>query len=335
MSEQHHIPQRIIFMGTPSFSVEALQILINSPHEVIAVYTRPPTPRDRGHHVQKSPVHIRAEEHNIHVYTPKSLRNEDEQLFFKSLNADLAVVAAYGLILPLAILEAPRLGCVNLHASLLPRWRGAAPIQRAIMAEDEETGITLMQMDIGLDTGAMLAKSYLPITSETTTPVLHDQLATSGAALLRDSLNGLLEQAIIAIPQPTEGVTYAAKLEKAEGQLNWNEPATALHAHVRALNPWPGTWFSVEGVTIKVLAADIIVDHSFEPGVFFSTDDHALCVACTKGSLALKIVQRSGGKPMNAHAFLQGFPALLESLKIIQIQNNSTALDVNREIAYK
>jgi methionyl-tRNA formyltransferase len=320
-------PQRIIFMGTPAFSVETLRVLIDSPHEVVAVYTRPPTPRDRGHHVQKSPVHICAEEHNIPVYTPKSLRNEEEQAFFKSLNADLAVVVAYGLILPFPILDAPRVGCVNLHASLLPRWRGAAPIQRAIMAEDAETGITLMQMDIGLDTGAMLAKSSVPITSEITTPILHDQLATSGAALLRDSLEGLLSQTIPAIPQPTEGVTYAAKLEKAEGQLDWKETATALHARIRGLTPWPGTWFLVDNITVKVIAAEVITDHpikegQFEPGVFFSTHDHALCVACKKGSLALKMVQRSGGKPMDAYAFLQGLPALLnlvQGTEVIEI----------------
>ena len=317
-------PQRIIFMGTPAFSVEALRVLIDSRHEVVAVYTRPPTPRDRGHQVQKSPVHMCAEEHNIPVYTPKSLRNEEEQAFFKSLNADLAVVAAYGLILPSLILDAPRVGCVNLHASLLPRWRGAAPIQRAIMAEDKETGITLMQMDIGLDTGAMLAKSYLPITSETTTPILHDQLATSGAVLLRDSLEGLLAQTIQAITQPVDGVTYAAKLEKAEGQLDWNETALALHARVRGLNPWPGTWFSVEDLIVKVIEAEIIADHHFEPGVFFSTQDHALCVACEKGSLALKTVQRAGGKPMDAHAFLQGFPTLLTLIQSTEVTSSNT-----------
>ena len=316
MSTSHITPQRIIFMGTPSFSVETLRVLIDSPHEVVAVYTRPPTPRDRGHHVQKSPIHICAEEHNIPVYTPKSLRNEEEQAFFKSLKADLAVVVAYGLILPSPILDAPRVGCVNLHASLLPRWRGAAPIQRAIMAEDAETGITLMQMDVGLDTGAMLAKAVLPITSETTTPILHDQLATSGAALLRDSLEGLLSQSIPAIHQPIEGVSYAAKLEKVEGLLHWSETATALHARIRGLTPWPGTWFLVDDITVKVIDAEIITDNHimgfhFSPGTFFSTSEHVLCVTCGKGNLALKTVQRSGGKPMDAHAFLQGFPGLL------------------------
>ncbi len=325
-------PQRIIFMGTPAFSVESLRVLIDSPHEVIAVYTRPPTPRDRGHQIQKSPVHMCAEEHNIPVYTPKSLRNEDEQAFFKSLNADLAVVVAYGLILPSPILDAPRVGCVNLHASLLPRWRGAAPIQRAIMAEDPQTGITLMQMDIGLDTGAMIAKTVVPITSETTTPILHDQLATSGAALLCDSLEALLSQSIPATPQPTEGVTYAAKLEKAEGLLDWNETATALHARVRGLTPWPGTWFLIDDIIVKVITAEVIAHHPIEedhlePGTFFSTQDHALCVACEKGSLALKKVQRSGGKPMDANAFLQGFPALLELIQ--NTKQRRSALDVN------
>ena len=315
MSLQHLSPQRIIFMGTPAFSVEALRVLIESPHEVVAVYTRPPTPRDRGHHVQKSPVHLCAEEHNIPVYTPKSLRNEDEQAFFKSLRADLAVVAAYGLILPIPILEAPRLGCVNLHASLLPRWRGAAPIQRAIMAEDAETGITLMQMDVGLDTGAMLAKAVVSITSVTTTSILHDQLAACGAELLSDSLEGLLMQTITPQVQPEEGVVYAAKLEKAEGQLDWNQTATSLHARIRALNPWPGMWFQVDGVTVKVLAAEMLKHDYLEPGTFFSTPDHALCVACGAGNLVLNIVQRAGGKPMDARAFVQGFTTLLELIK--------------------
>ncbi|MES2252366.1 MAG: methionyl-tRNA formyltransferase [Pseudomonadota bacterium] len=315
MSAEHISPQRIIFMGTPAFSVEALRVLIDSPHEVVSVYTRPPTPRDRGHHVQKSPVHLCAEEHNIPVYAPKSLRNEEEQAFFKSLQADLAVVAAYGLILPLPILEAPRLGCVNLHASLLPRWRGAAPIQRAIMAEDVETGITLMQMDVGLDTGAMLAKAFVPINVETTTTLLHDQLATCGATLLRDSLAGLLTQTITPHTQPEEGVIYAAKLEKAEGQLDWHTTATSLHARIRALNPWPGTCVSFNDITIKVLTADVVADYDLKPGTYFSTPAHALCVACTKGGLALKMVQRAGGKPMEARAFLQGFPTLFESLE--------------------
>lgn len=310
-------PQRIIFMGTPAFSVEALRMLIQSQHNVVAVYTRPPTPRDRGHHVQKTPVHLCAEEHNIPVYTPKTLRNEEEQAFFKSLNADLAVVAAYGLILPSPILEAPRVGCINIHASLLPRWRGAAPIERAIMAEDSETGITLMQMDIGLDTGAMLTQSFVPITSKTTASTLHDQLAISGAELLRDSLDRLLEQTITATPQPMDGITYAAKLEKHEGLLDWSETAASLHARIRALNPRPGTWFLLNDARIKVIDAKVLTVSDFEAGTFFSTQDHALCVACTKGSLSLEIVQRSGGNPMSAHAFLQGFPALQESIKTI------------------
>lgn len=310
-------PQRIVFMGTPTFSVEALRVLIQSQHTVVAVYTRPPTPRDRGHHVQKSPVHICAEEHNIPVYTPKTLRNEEEQILFKSLNADLAVVAAYGLILPSPILEAPRVGCVNIHASLLPRWRGAAPIERAIMAEDSETGITLMQMDIGLDTGAMLTQSFVPITPTTTASTLHDQLAISGAELLRDWLDRLLSQTITEKPQPVDGVTYAAKLEKHEGKLDWTETATSLHARIRALNPWPGTWFSVNDTRIKVIEAEALTINHFEPGTFFSTQDQALCVACTNGALSLKTVQRSGGKPMNAHAFLQGFPILLKSIKML------------------
>lgn len=299
-------PQRLIFMGTPEFSVRALKVLIESGHNVVAVYTRSPKARDRGHNIQKTPVHVCADEHNIPVYTPKSLRNEEEQAFFKSLNADLAIVAAYGLILPVEILKAPRLGCVNIHASLLPRWRGAAPIQRAIMAEDAETGVTLMQMDVGLDTGDMLVKSYVPISTEITASSLHDQLMESGATLLRDSLDALLLQTIQAEAQPEEGVMYAAKLEKPEGELNWNQSATALQARIRALNPWPGTWFTLNDIAIKVLEAEV-VDASLRAGTFFEIENHALCVACEQGGLSLKTVQRAGGKPLDAEAFLRGF----------------------------
>ncbi|MDP3372279.1 MAG: methionyl-tRNA formyltransferase [Candidatus Paracaedibacteraceae bacterium] len=302
-------PKRLIFMGTPEFSVAALKVLIDSGHDVVAVYTRPPKARDRGQTVQKTPVHVCADEHNIPVYTPKSLRNETEQAFFKSLNADLAVVAAYGLILPIEILDAPRLGCVNIHASLLPRWRGAAPIQRAIMAEDSETGVTLMQIDVGLDTGAMLVKSHIAVSTETTASSLHDQLMESGAMLLRDSLEGLLLQTIQSEVQPEEGIMYAAKLEKLEGELDWNQSATALHARIRALNPWPGTWFTLNNAVIKVLTAEVIdIEAFFTPGTFFENEHHALCVACGQGALSFKVMQRAGGKPLEVEAFLRGFP---------------------------
>lgn len=315
MSLSHSSSKRLIFMGTPEFSVAALKVLIESGHNVVAVYTRPPKARDRGHHIQKTPVHICADQYNIPVYTPKSLRNEEEQSFFKSLDADLAIVAAYGLILPLEILNAPRLGCVNIHASLLPKWRGAAPIQRAIMAEDDETGVTLMQMDVGLDTGAMLVKSYVRITQETTASLLHDQLMESGANLLKDSLESLLSEHIQSEVQPEEGVVYAAKLEKAEGQLDWELSATALSARVRALNPWPGTWFTFNDVIIKVISVDVIKGDSLAPGTLFAREGYALCVVCGKDALSLNIVQRAGGKPLDAEAFLRGSSAFLGAVK--------------------
>ena len=307
---------RLIFMGTPAFSVGALKVLIESGHDVVAVYTRPPKARDRGHQIQKSPVHMCADEYNISVYTPKTLRNEDEQSLFASHNADLAVVVAYGLILPAAVLAAPRWGCVNLHASVLPRWRGAAPIQRAIMAGDVETGITLMQMDEGLDTGAMLAKSIVPILPTTTASVLHDLLADSGAELLRISLDGLLHGRLMAIKQSDEGVVYADKLQKEEGLLDYNQSAAHLGARVRALTPWPGTWVMFGDTVIKVLSATPIDDTLFPPGTFFATKEYPLCLACKIGALRLDLVQRAGGKPLDADAFLRGFSAFVDALKL-------------------
>ncbi len=305
---------RLIFMGTPQFSVGALNVLIESGHDVVAVYTRPPKARDRGHMIQKSPVHVCADEHHIPVYTPKTLRDEKEQLLFASHKADLAIVAAYGLMLPASILASPRLGCVNIHASLLPRWRGAAPIQRALMAGDKETGITLMQMDEGLDTGAMLVKSIVPILESTTAPILHDLLACAGADLLRDALNGLLNSHIVPEVQPADGVLYAHKLEKAEGALDCTQTAQHLSACVRALTPWPGTWVTFEETIIKVLSVTPIDASPFSPGTFFSTPQLPLCIACGEGSLSLDRVQRAGGKPLDASTFLRGFAALSDRL---------------------
>ena len=297
-------------MGTPQFSVGALGVLIESGHDVVAVYTRPPKACGRGYLVQKSPIHIYAEEHHIPVYTPKTLRDADEQALFASHKADLAVVAAYGLILPTPILTASRLGCVNIHASLLPRWRGAAPIQRAIMAGDTESGITLMQMDEGLDTGAMLAKAVVSIMQSTITPILHDLLARAGAELLRDTLDDLLNSRITPTVQPTEGVVYAHKLEKAEGALDYTQTASHLSACVRALTPWPGTWVTFEDTIIKVLSVTPFDESPFPPGTFFSMPQFPLCLACKKGSLSLDFVQRAGGKPLDAATFLRGVAGL-------------------------
>jgi methionyl-tRNA formyltransferase len=317
---------KIIFMGTPVFAVSALQALIDAGYQVVAVYTQAPKAKGRGHHVQSSPVHQLADLHSIPVFTPKSLRPAEEIALFESHDADLAVVAAYGLLLPLGILNAPRLGCINLHGSLLPRWRGAAPIHRALMAGDTETGITLMQMDVGLDTGAMLAKSYVPISEDTTLLELHDLLAQSGADLMIQNLESVLASALTAEPQPEDGVSYAHKLEKSEGLLNWDLSATELSTRIRALNPWPGSWFMFEDTPIKVLKAVVVSTsdgtlsdddrarvQSAPVGTFFKTQTHEMCVISGDRSvLSLLELQRPGGKPLSVAAFLAGMNALRE-----------------------
>lgn len=298
---------RIIFMGSPIFSVSALESLIKAGHEIVAVYTQPPKEKDRGHHVQKVAVHQKAEELDLNVYTPKTLKVKEEQEIFLKHEADIAVVAAYGLILPKEILEAPKLGCINIHASLLPRWRGAAPIHRAIMAGDMETGITIMQMDIGLDTGDMLSKGIVPITDKTTTPALHDQLSTMGADLIVKTLKDIETKSIIPTVQPDNGVTYAHKLKKEEGLLNWAEPAIQLDRKIRALNPWPGTWFDHKGVTIKVHKATCIKDVNGIPGTVYMSTESPWTVYCGSGALALEIIQKPGGKPLAINEFLKGY----------------------------
>ncbi len=295
---------RLVFMGTPDFAASALAALIEAGHDVVCVYSQPPRPAGRGHKEKPSPVHAFADSKGIAVRTPKSLRTAEAQADFAALNADLAVVAAYGLILPKAVLDAPRLGCINIHASLLPRWRGAAPIQRAIQAGDAESGVTIMQMDEGLDTGAMLLKGVTPITAETTGASLHDALAAQGAALIVDALTKLEADALPATAQPVDGVTYAAKLSKDEGRLDWTRPAGELERTIRAFTPWPGAWFEKDGERFKVLAAQVI-SGSGTPG---SVLDDRLSVACGEGALRLITVQRAGKAAMSADALLRGYP---------------------------
>ena len=296
---------RLAFMGTPDFAASSLQALIDAGHEMACVYSQPPRPAGRGHQVQRSPVHVLAEERGIPVRTPKSLRNAEAQAEFATLGLDCAVVAAYGLILPQPILDAPRMGCLNIHASLLPRWRGAAPIQRAILAGDAETGVTIMQMDAGLDTGAMLLKGSVPITAETTAGSLHDALAELGAGLIVRALDGLAEGTLTAEPQPSEGVTYAAKLSRDDGRLDWTQPAEFIERQVRALNPWPGVWFDLGGERIKVLAAEPALGNpGAAPGTLL---DGSLTVACADGAVRLTRVQRPGKAPVDGAAFLRGF----------------------------
>jgi len=294
---------RIIYMGTPDFAVAPLAALIDAGHEIVCVYSQPPRPAGRGHKERLTPVHAFAEAKGIEVRTPKSLRNEDEQQAFAGLNADLAVVAAYGLILPKPILDAPKYGCFNIHASLLPRWRGAAPIQRAILAGDAETGVTIMQMDEGLDTGDMLLVDRVKITPETTASGLHDALMEMGARLIVEAVDKLAAGALTATPQPDEGVTYASKLEKGEGRLDFAKPAVELERAVRAFTPWPGAYFDRDKDRIKVLEVRG-TDQSGTPGTVL---DDALTIACGEGALQLLKVQRAGKAPMDAEAFLRGY----------------------------
>ena len=290
---------RIIFMGSPDFAVPALDALVEADHEIVAVYCQPPRPAGRGKADRKTPVHERAEKIGLEVRTPKSLRNEEEQARFAALEADLAVVAAYGLILPEPILAAPKLGCVNIHASLLPRWRGAAPIQRAILAGDTVSGVTIMQMDAGLDTGPMLLKRELPLDRKNAGQV-SDELANLGAK----SLLEWLEKRTPPEPQPDDGATYAPKIDKAEARIDWAKPADQIERQVHAFAPWPGAWFEADGERIKLLDAQADNDASGKPGEVL---DDCLSIAAGNGYLRPSRVQRAGRGAMTVEEFLRGF----------------------------
>ncbi len=306
----------LAFLGTADFAVPTLQALGTAGHEIAAVYCQPPRRAGRGHRPQASPVQRAAEAGGWPVRSPKSLKSESEATAFQALQVDAAVVAAYGLILPPAFLSAPRLGCFNVHASLLPRWRGAAPIQRAILAGDREAGISIMKMDEGLDSGPVYRQEALPIAPDMTAAGLHDRLAALGAQLMLEILARFAAgEEVPAVPQPADGVTYAAKLEKQEGRLDWRHPASELERRVRAFTPWPGAWFEIEAETIKVLRAEVR-DDAGEPGTILSRpEDEALIVACGDGSLALLELQRAGRRPMAAADFLRGF-ALAEGTRL-------------------
>jgi methionyl-tRNA formyltransferase len=298
---------RVAFMGTPDFAVPTLAALAEAGHEIAAVYSQPPRPAGRGQKARPSPVQAVAEARGWPVRTPTSLKSAEAQAAFAALDLDVAVVVAYGLILPQAILDAPRLGCVNVHASLLPRWRGAAPIQRAILAGDRESGVTLMQMEAGLDTGPMLLQRAVPIGARTTAQDLHDRLAALGAEMINEVLEGLAGGCLPALPQPAEGVTYAEKLDKAEGRLDWRQSAAELDRRVRAFTPWPGAYFEVADEKgrerVKVLAAEPLP----QGGVAGTVLDDKATVACGAGALRLLRLQRAGKAPMDAEAFLRGF----------------------------
>jgi methionyl-tRNA formyltransferase len=297
---------RLAFMGTPDFAVPILTALLEAGHEIATVYCQPPRPSGRGHRTQPSPVQEFAAARGLPVRHPVSLRTPEAQAEFAALDPDAAVVAAYGLILPKPILAAPRLGCVNVHASLLPRWRGAAPIQRAILAGDAVTGVTIMQMDAGLDTGAMLLAESVPIGPDTTAGTLHDTLAALGSRLVVEALAGLAAGTLRPRKQPEAGVTYAAKLRRDEGRLDWRRPAVELERAVRALNPWPGTWFELAGERIKVLAAELAPESGgATPGAVL---DDRLVIACAEGALRPTLLQRAGRGAVDTEAFLRGFP---------------------------
>ena len=286
-------------MGSPDFAVPTLNALVQAGHDVCAAYCQPRRPAGRGKAERKTAVHSRAEQLGIEVRHPKTLRNAEEQARFRTLDADLAVVAAYGLILPAPILEAPKGGCINVHASLLPRWRGAAPIHRAILAGDEVSGVTIMQMDEGLDTGPMLLKRELSLAGKTGGQVT-EEMAQVGAAALID----WLESPSPATPQTEEGVTYAAKIDKAETRIDWRRSAVEIERQIRAFAPAPGAWFEMNGERIKLLEAAVGSDASDEPGAVM---DDSLNVACGSGSIRPLRVQRAGRGAMGASELLRGF----------------------------
>ena len=295
---------RLIFMGTPDFAVPTLLALTAAGHDIVAVYTRAPKPAGRGMDMQVTPVEREARRLALPVFTPKSLRDEAAQAEFRAHNADAAVVVAYGLILPKAVLEAPRLGCFHGHASLLPRWRGAAPINRAVMAGDAESGVTIMQMDEGLDTGAMAMREALSIGADMTAGELHDALAQQGARLMPVALAAAERGALQLTPQPDAGVTYAEKISKSETRIDWSKPAAEVHNHCRGLSPFPGAWFELDGVRVKALRTTL-GNGSGAPGAAL---DDALAIACGDGAIRLLQIQRAGKQPMQAGDFLRGTP---------------------------
>ena len=298
---------RVVFMGSPEFSVATLAAIIGAGHEVVAVYSQPPRPAGRGQAERPQPVHKFAAEAGIPVHTPTNLRTPEAVTLMQAHDADVAVVVAYGLLLPQAILDCPRHGCLNLHGSLLPRWRGAAPIQRAIMAGDAETGVMVMRMEAGLDTGPVGLGERVAIGPDTTAGELHDTLATRGADLMVRALAALERGSLTFKPQPAEGVTYAHKIGKAEARIDFSKPAAEVQCHIRGLSPFPGAFFEIAtpgGIErIKVLKAQV-ADGVGNPG---TTLDDRLTVACGVGAVKLTLLQRAGKKPMPADELLRGF----------------------------
>lgn len=302
------MPLRLIFMGTPEFAVPTLLELVASGHEIVAVYTRVAKPAGRGMKLQQSPVEREAHRLGVPVLTPSTLKTPEALHEFRAHNADAAVVVAYGMILPQPILDAPKLGCFNLHASLLPRWRGAAPINRAIMAGDAETGVMVMKMDAGLDTGDVAMAERLAITDAMTASDLHDALAILGGDLMARAMGALERGTLQLAPQSSEGVTYAAKIDKAEARIDWNRPARDVLRHIHGLSPFPGAWceMPLEGTSqrIKLLRCEI-ASGSGAPGTVL---DDRLTIACAQGAVRILELQRSGKQPMKMEEFLRGTP---------------------------
>ena len=297
---------RLVFMGTPDFAVPTLIEIVGRGHEVVAVYTRAPKPAGRGMDLQETPVARQARNFGIPVLTPKTLRTDEAIAEFRAHGADAAVVVAYGLILPKPILDAVPLGCFNVHASLLPRWRGAAPINRAIMAGDAASGVCIMKMEEGLDTGAVAMREQLPISADMTAGELHDQLAAIGARMMPVALGALERGTLQFTPQPADGVTYAAKIDKTETRIDWSKPWRQVHDHCRGLSPFPGAWFELQGPGQPVRVKALRTTRGEGSGAPSTILDDKLTVACGEGAIRLLQIQRAGKQPMTAEEFLRG-----------------------------
>lgn len=300
---------KFVFLGTPAFAATSLKRLLDGGTDIAAVYTKAPQPAGRGKAMRKSPVHSLAEHHGIEVRHPESFRDPDEKARFADLKADAAIVVAYGLILPNAVLDAPRLGCFNLHGSLLPRWRGAAPIQRAIMAGDAETGVQVMRMEKGLDTGPIILSRTIPISSDETAGSLHDKMSETGSELLADFIAQLSTKVPSETPQPQDGITYAEKISSAEAMIDWSQPAPIIDCHIRGLSPFPGAFFEIkrDGHSVRVKVHLSRTVHGMgQPGEVLDTDGR-LVVACGSGAVELVKLQRAGKAIQSSEDFLRGF----------------------------
>ena len=295
---------KIIFAGTPDFAATHLQALIGQ-HEVVAVYTQPDRPAGRGKKLTASPVKLLAEQNNLPIYQPQSLKDPEQQTILANLQADIMVVVAYGLILPQVVLDAPRLGCINVHGSILPRWRGAAPIQRAVEAGDKETGVTIMQMDAGLDTGAMLTITRCPIEPSETSGSLYDKLAALGAPALLSTLDKLKAGTAVAVAQDNGQSTYAKKIDKAEALIDWSQPAIIIDQRIRAFSPFPAAYTEIEGLRVKIWAAQTSTQQLGTSGEIVAADDNGLLVGCGQGSLLLTEIQLAGKSRMPVSEILR------------------------------